>query len=460
MNLTMQMAQQVENTTYEAIPVEVIAKAKLLILDHLGCMIAGSQTPQSTMLTKYVSGTDGGGRSSVIGTSHMFTPANAAHVNAHAASALSLDDSIVRFGHPGNGLLSAAFAVAEDIDATGQELLTSVVAAYETVMRVGYAVRPSPERQKQVWGYASWSVFGATTAAAKLHGMSANDIASAFGMTAWHAPTSFLKKFYDKPLNKLKNNYGWASRGGVTSVELIRAGFHGSQMIFDGDDGYWAMCGSDQFDADMIVLPRADRHFVLEVGFKPYSVCRWIHTTLDCIAELMSEKGLTHDNFDSIEINTAADFIKEFNGPWPTDTMEAILHIPYAVALELHGKSPSIGVHEADLQDKDLRVTAERLRLTVMSDGDEKFFNHDQTPVKIIAKMRDGRILSAEATLPRGHPNGPPFGVEEVHAKFMDLSVPVIGTEASERISEFALDLENKSARDILRLTNQIETVA
>ncbi|ESZ12159.1 hypothetical protein X737_27535 [Mesorhizobium sp. L48C026A00] len=61
-------------------------KAKLLVLDHVGCMIAGSMTRGARQMTPYLGRIDSGGASTVFGPSLRFHPANAAHANAHSAS--------------------------------------------------------------------------------------------------------------------------------------------------------------------------------------------------------------------------------------------------------------------------------------------------------------------------------------------------------------------------------------
>lgn len=46
-----------------------------------------------------------------------------------------------------------------------------------------------------------------------------------------HAPPPFLRKYHSRPLNWLKNNYGWANKAGITSVDLAIAGYEGNRTI-------------------------------------------------------------------------------------------------------------------------------------------------------------------------------------------------------------------------------------
>ncbi len=453
MSITSEVTEMVTALQNAELSAEVVAKAKLLILDQLGCMIAGSQRTESAMLTDYLATIDGIGECSVAGTSHRFCASNAAHANAHAATVLSLDDSYVRMGHPGNTIIPTALAVSEQTDASGPELIRSVVAGYELALRLGIAMRPTAQRQEMVWGYGTWQVFGATTAAAMLHGLPSEKLAEAYGLTACHAPTAFLGKFYDRPMNPLKSNLGWACKGAITAVDLCLTGFEATRSIFDGENGYWVMGGSDRFDPAELLLPLSDRSHILDVGFKPYSACRWIHTTIDCIKTLMATEGLTAQNLVHLEINTAAEFVRRFNGPWPKDLMEAILHIPYCTALELSGKSTAVGLVEQDLGDGELRNLSDRFELTIMPEGDDEFMNRQVTPVRVTARLNDGRQVSSFAEYPSGHPKGPSFGRPEVHSKFIGLCRSVSREEDGHRLMSLVQNIETTSVRELMALT-------
>ncbi|MER9671060.1 MmgE/PrpD family protein [Mesorhizobium sp. M0203] len=407
MSLTERIAGLVAGATYNGLPGDVRDKAKLLLLDHIGCMVAGSATQGAQMMTGYLAGTDGGGPSTVFGTSYRMTAANAAHANATSASMLSLDDSFVLFGHPGASIIPAAVAVAEQTGATGEQLIAAIVCGYEMSLRLGTALRPSEDRDRQVKDLASWQIFGACSAASLLHGFDSVEVSDAFGLTPMHAPLPYLRKFHSRPMSLLKNNYGWANKGAITAVELVRAGFHGKRTIFDGEDGFWAMAGSDRFDEGALTAEWGQRFFILETGFKPYGVCRWIHTTVDALRSLQERKPFWAADVAEVHVETVGEFVREFNGPWPGSTVEAAFHIPSAVALELHDKSSTTGLRDGDLLEPALKETASRVKLSVLSGADERFYAKRLLPAKVNVTMNDGTVLVAEAEVPTGAPRRP-----------------------------------------------------
>lgn len=450
MSLTQQIARLVAGVTYNGLPDTVRDKAKLLLLDHIGCMVAGSITGGARKMTDYLAGTDGGGPSTVFGTALRLSPANAAHANATSASMLSLDDSYVLFGHPGASIIPAALAVAEQGGKSGKDLIAAVVCGYEMSLRLGTALRPTETRDRQVKGLATWQIFGACSAASLLHDFDEVSVADAFGLVPMHAPLPFLRKFHSRPMNLLKNNYGWANKGAITAVDLVRAGFHGNRTIFDGDDGFWAMAGSNQFASAELTANWGERFFILDTGFKPYGVCRWIHTTIDALRTLLHHHGFGRADVADIHVETVGEFVQEFNGPWPGSTMEAAFHIPYAVALEFHDKSSTKGLRDEDLDHPGLKQTAALVRLSALSGADDKFYAKRLLPSRVTVCLKDGTKLTAEAEVPTGAPGGPEFDRPEVQSKFLAITTPILGEVTALRLEAAILDMENQSVRDVL----------
>ena len=442
MRLTLDVAKNVEDFSFSSIPNDVKDRAKLLILDNLGCTIAGSRTESAGKMLSYLRRVAADGVSKVWGTPFSFDSANAAHANAHFASVLSLDDSYIQFGHPGSSIIPAAVAVAAEIGSTGEQLLTAIIGGYEMSLRLGSALRPSTERDARVQGYATWQIYGACTASCILHRLETEQVADAYGIVATHAQLPFLRKFHSQPMCELKNNYGWANKAAIVSVDLARAGFNGNRTIFDGEDGFWMMAGSDRFDPDKMLARWQDRYFVREVGFKPFAVCRWIHTTIDCVRSLMSEYGITHRDVKLVRVETANEFVEEFTGEWPTTTTEAAFHIPYAVSLELHEKTSANGLSSGSLSDQAIHETGKRVQVEALSGGDEKFRRQRVLPAQVTMFLSDGRTVSRYSELPSGAPDGPPYGQADVVDKFLRLSVPILGQRPAESLADDVLSLE------------------
>lgn len=448
------LAKQSLSITFASLPQDVVERAKWLFLDHLGCMIAGAETWQSHMLSDYVVRTDAQGGATVFGQAIKVTAAGAAHANGHSASIYSLDDSLIRFGHPGCSIIPAALAEAEVSGVKGDAFLAAVVAGYEVSLRIGKSLVGTPERELIVKGNATWQVFGSVAAVSNMRQTPLVQTADAFGIAAMHAPVPFIRKFHSKPMNWLKNNYGWACRAGVVACDLAGAGFNGNRGIFDGEEGFWVMAGSDRSAPEWFTKDFGTLYLTRDVGFKPYGVCRWIHTSVDAVRDVIADHGITADTVKALKIETVGEFVRDFTGPWPKGTLEAVFHIPYGVALEFFDRSSARGLHEADLTNPELEAFAQKISVTQLPGADEKFYGQGLLPVRVTALMDDGRELVAEAEVPRGDPRGPVYGFADVSEKFLGLTENVLGRETAQAVVDMVSRLENHAIPDVMALVN------
>ena len=86
---------------------------------------------------------------------------------------------------------------------------------------------------------ATWQVFGAVAAAANILRLDPDAAAKAFGLAALHAPVPFVGKIYEeRPMWALKNNFGWATMGGVLAALFAAEGLDANHSILEGETGF------------------------------------------------------------------------------------------------------------------------------------------------------------------------------------------------------------------------------
>ena len=123
------------------LPGPTVAKAKLSILDTIGCALFGASLPWIEMLRRFVLTEGGSQQSTLWGSSTKVSRTQAALVNATAAHSFELDD--IHMGgmiHPGALAFGAAVAIGEPAGIDGRDLLASFVAGCEIGARVGMSV--------------------------------------------------------------------------------------------------------------------------------------------------------------------------------------------------------------------------------------------------------------------------------------------------------------------------------
>lgn len=177
------IADFVANLRYDAIPAEVIARIKLLILDSLGCAIFGADLPWSQILLDTLSAVDTSTGTTIWGTRRKLSAPHAALVNGTLVQSFELDE-VHRVGvlHVGAVTLPPVLAIAEmNLAMTGRDFLTACVAGYEIGPRVGICM--GPEHIGQGWHSGDTvGVFSACAGAAAALRLPADQVVHALGI--------------------------------------------------------------------------------------------------------------------------------------------------------------------------------------------------------------------------------------------------------------------------------------
>jgi 2-methylcitrate dehydratase PrpD len=454
---TKSLADFVERTSLSDVPERVRARAKLLLLDAIGCALGGTRTDLGTAAVRALYG-QSRGRSTCVGQRTPIAARDAALLNAILINALDYDDDN-GVGHPSASVLPAALAVAEEQAQTGGETLLAYVLGYEVSSRVGRAIWPSPERYEAVWGVGTHQTLGAVAAAAKLYGLEGDRLLNAFGIAGSAAPVpSALKwNWESRPLGWVKDAVAWPAQSGVMSATLARHGFEASRDILDGPHGFWVMASSDRFEPDIITDGLGEHYFVAESATKPYPSCRFTHSMLEAIQRVVRTHGLQADEVDEVTVRSVTDVREYLSDPDPQSSVDAQFSAHFTAALMLQGITPGPDWFAAEtLHDSRVRDMARRVRLVANPQFDRDF-QADQTniPATVSVITHDGRELSDTVAFPRGEQENP-IPDCEVQEKFRSLAEPVIGGAAATRVQQTIAELEQ--LQDIGRLTAELRS--
>jgi 2-methylcitrate dehydratase PrpD len=302
-NETATLAAYVADLTCDAIPREVLERAKSLALDFLGSAVRARRDAESTpslLAMLKALGLDNSGGATVVGDSRTWTPAVAALLNGALGHSLDFDDTHADSSlHPSAPVVPAAFAVGEMTGASGRDVLTAIVAGYEVCCRLGNALDPTSHYARGFHPTATAGTYGAAAAAAKLFGLSKEQIVSAFGVSGSQAAGS-LQFLVNGSWNK-RYQVGAAAMNGVIAATLARDGFIGSTESIEGKHGL--LVGySDDAHPDKAVAGLGNIYETMKIGVKPYPSCRYTHAALDALIAMRRDHNLTPDRIKSVEI--------------------------------------------------------------------------------------------------------------------------------------------------------------
>jgi 2-methylcitrate dehydratase len=127
---------------YEALPADVVASAKRVLLDALGCAFGSVGSEPADIAETTIRKTFGeGNTATVIGYPRSATVEGALFVNGVLVRSLDLNDTYIGTEplHPSE-VLPTAIALCEENGRSGRELIEAIVAGYEVSMRVNDAI--------------------------------------------------------------------------------------------------------------------------------------------------------------------------------------------------------------------------------------------------------------------------------------------------------------------------------
>ncbi len=413
------LVEFVAHTHYDNLPVSVIDRAKLVLLDTVAAILGGSQTFEIENLTYLASQWSTAKSSTIFGYTKLADPHWASLVNATAGTSTELDEgNAYAKGHPAIHTIPAALALAEELDSTGRDVLLSIVLGYEVAARVGTAC----DLRNGTHPHGTWGTLGAAAAAAKLMGMDAARIRETINIASSLTLATSFQTATEGAL--VRNIYaGMSNQNGLLAVQLVKCGFTGEK---DGVANVFGKVMSDTFNENALMDELGTRFEITRGYFKKHSCCRYNHAALDAL-ELLRKKN----TFDAsvirqvqVESYRHAAMLRDSH---PTTTLAARFSVPYAVAISLVRNSTAPSAFDATaLTDAKIRALAEKVQ--VRENPEYTAMTPTRRPARVTVELKDGRSFSETVYSSRGDPDQP-FAKDELDEKYLNLSSPVIGVE-------------------------------
>jgi len=438
---TATLAGFVEQLTFDAIPAEVIARAKTLTLDFLGSAVRARRESDSTpsLLAMLATlGLDGKGDVAVFGDTRTYSPAIAALLNGALGHSLDFDDTHADSSlHPSAPVVPAALAAGELTGASGRDVMTAIVAGYEVCCRLGNALDPTSHYARGFHPTATAGTFGAAAAAGKLFGLSPQQLTSAFGVSGSQAAGS-LQFLVNGAWNK-RYQVGAAAMNGVVAATLAREGFLGATESIEGKHGLLAGYTDDAHPAKATAgLGRVWE--TLKIGVKPYPSCRYTHAAVETLIAMRRDHNLTPDQVKGVEIGLHRNGITLTGDPvtkrHPRSIVAGQFSMFFTAALALD--QGSFGWDDyGRLGDPALEALADRIE--VVQDDRLEIGRSHPFGARVTVDSGDGRH---ERLLidPPGEPSAFPSDAA-MRQKFLQLARPVLDGRA-DALADAILSLE------------------
>jgi 2-methylcitrate dehydratase PrpD len=420
-------------------PAEVVASAKLHVLDLVGTALAAHGSGAGTSAAAASAALGGSGAASVVGHADGRPAAVAALANGTLAHAIEFDDTHTpSICHISAVVVPAALAMAEAHGATGRALLTAIIAGNEVVARIGADAAPS-YMQTGFHPTPVCGVFGATVAAARLRGLTEDETTHALGIAGSFAGGLF-EYLGDGAATKAMHG-GWAAHGGIVAAELAACGGDGPEAVLEGRFGLYAthfrIEERDALGGDWALGTRWETP---AFAFKPYPACHFIAGALDAARQLL-DGGLDPAAIERIVVAVPAPAVALVLEPRsgklrPSTPFAAKFSLPYSLAaLLVHGTVDVASYRPERLDDARVLALADRIDHVV-----EDFAHYPAVlPARVVVTLRGGEVV--EALSPEG-PVAPAFTADDVCRKFRANAALALGAGDSAALETGLLALE------------------
>ena len=425
--LTNKVLRFIADTRFEDLPDKVIHQAKRCLLDTLGALLAGSDTPVVRMMNSFATKYLRGNEATILVSGERVSPVGAALANGYACNALDIDDGYRMIkGHPGGCVLPVLLAASESaVHQKGTDFLTALVIGYEVAIRAGlirHALSPTYHSS------GSWGAVGGAAVAGRVLGLDKDRLGNALGVAEYHAPISPMMKGIEKP-SMVKDSIGWGTMVAMASALMAREGFTGIEPLFsESPHREW-------------IKGLGNEYLMLSLYFKPYAVCRWSQPAVVGVLRVVKQNDLRPQSISRIRIRTF-EAAAALSCDHPKNTEEAQYNLAYPLAAALvDGQVGPRQVLPPRIFDNSLLELADKVEVEVASEFEKTF--PQKTYAEVVIRTEDGRELSSGRVEPMWEPpDGLPADAE-LEAKFVGIVEPILGPDKVQEITRMIWDFEN-----------------
>lgn len=403
-SLTARVARKVRAFDYSQIPSEAIEKAVQLILDSLACAVGSYKIETNKAMEAIFE--PSGGDCLVLAAGSRGKLLEAVYLNSLAANMLDFDDAHAALGHPGATIVQPALAIAQKLGKSKRDLIEAVVAGYEFNVRWALAAFDYDAKFAGPWSLATLQSYGAVVVAGKLLDLTETEMARALYFAAANMPLPVFMKVGLLPgqtMNGLKNNYGHAAHGAVLAALTAKSSVYSDSTVLDGDQGLWRMMGAKEFHPEKVLEELGTRWDILDVQIKPYSACRWMHSSIDAMVELAT--GIDPGSIKRIDVYTFKSAVDALSRRNPTNLFEVQFSTPHVFGMVLMDHS-LVTLQESSITDPSVIDISKKVNL-ILGEKYEALFKQNQLPAKVVIKLEDGTTLEREVINPKGERSNP-----------------------------------------------------
>jgi 2-methylcitrate dehydratase len=441
------IAAAVHSVDPATLPQPVVARAKALILDSLGCMLGGIGSIPAVAVRSVASRLGGHAQATLVGCGARASVTQAVLANGTALRFLDAND--YHFGrdptHP-SGSLPVGLALAEMEGRSGAELIAALAVAYELHIRLA-DFAGTPTLWKRGWHHSTNLTLAVSAMAGRLLGSDPRATANGMAIALTHGNT--LAQLQSGGIANIKAvAEAFVAKTALEAALLAQDGITGPMQIIEGAAG-WVRTVAGEAALDDICAPIGGTWRLLDSCIKPYAAVATAMAPVQAAIDLAREHDLVAADIAAVTVMLPA-FPLGTPSASPErrfpPTVESAHHSFYfCVAAALLDRACSEAQFAPGrLDDPALRDMLGRIALA------EDPALTARWPVAgggVVLRLSDGRVLERRHHAPPGHPDNP-LPRTMLEEKFLTHAVPALGRARAERVIALVDALETAERID------------
>ena len=409
------LADYADRISFSDLDAATVERVKSHLIDALGCGIGALDEPPVRICRDVASAA--AGASTLIGAGKKSTPDLAAFANGAAVRYYDLNDNYASptagTVHPSDHI-AACLAVAESEHASGQQLLTAILLAYEINCRLVDAF-DAPARG---WDTPVYSLPAIALAAGKLMKLPPAKLTQAVNLA--------LNDHIPMGQTRTQTNSDWkgfadaeAARNAIFAATLARGGMTGPAPVFEGRKGFFQLVVTPA-EVDVAAFGRRGQAFKIhQCGMKAYPAVIYAQTAIAAAIAAARQTG-DLDRIAHIEIATSRRGYEQTGRDpekWTPENRETADHsLPYITARAMFDGDISSASYDHD-RLHDPRILAFMRNITVKEDPAFAKLIGNAPSTRLTVTLSDGKQIVSQVDNLAGFP-GQPMSRSDIERKF------------------------------------------
>ena len=440
--IALQLAEYAHKFRHQCLPEEITALVRQRFIDSLACILgAYGAGPVNAAVCYAVA--NPAKSSSVFGTTIQTTPEIAAFANGVMVRFLDYNDGYMGLepGHPSDNI-PACLALAQAEGATGAELISAIVLAYEIQMRL----QDAASLNKRGWDHVNYINVAMAAAASSLMKLDVAQTEQAINIAL--SAHLAMRQVRSGSLSDWKGcSAANAARNAIFAAQLSRHGMTGPSPVFEGDMGFFKLVsGPFDLDTDRFGTPENGDYAIRRSLTKTFPTNGELHTAvwaaLDIRARIDDLDDIACIVIETSEFNRRV--LADTPEKWLPKTRETADHsLPYNVARSLLDGDITLDSY-SPAKMADPAVIALMGKITVVEDGALTALFPRHLANRVSVTLVSGEIVVSEVISGPGSVETP-MTDSDFERKFRRMASPHLDESAQAKVLRYVAELQHQS---------------